>query len=68
MLAIDVSAERCLENWLYGAGTNDQGWGWEYPTLTLYNYDVRNKILELQNNGCNYLPDNWMVNISYQQY
>ena len=61
MLAIDVSAERCLENWLYGAGTNDQGWGWEYPTLTLYNYDVHNKILELQNNGCNYLPDNWRI-------
>ena len=65
MLAIDVSAERCLENWLYGAGTNDQGWGWPYPTLTLYNYDVRNKILELQNNGCNYLPDpyNWIVQL-----
>ena len=66
MLAIDVSAERCLENWLYGAGTNDQGWGWPYPTLTLYNYDVRNKILELQNNGCNYLPELWSYDIRYK--
>ena len=66
MLAIDVSAERCLENWLYGAGTNDQGWGWEYPTLTLYNYDVHNKILELQNNGRNYLPEIWRHNIRYK--
>ena len=65
MLAIDVSAERCLENWLYGAGTNDQGWGWEYPTLTLYNYDVHNKILELQNNGRNYLPYYWSIQYKY---
>ena len=65
MLAIDVSAERCLEKWLYGAGTNVQGW--PYPTLTLYNSDVYNKIWELQNNGFNYLPEIWS-NIKYKIY
>ena len=61
MLATDVSAEMCLENWLYEAGTNVQG---AVPTLTLYNYDVHNKI---QNYGFNYLPEIWS-NIQYKYY
>ena len=63
MLATNVSAEMCLENWLYDAGTNVQG----YPTLTLYNPDVYNKIQEqINNNNFNYLPGIWRYNIQYK--
>ena len=64
MLATDVSAEMCLENWLYEAGTNVQG---PVPTLTLYNEDVHNKIQELKSYGFNYLPEIWS-NIQYKYY
>ena len=65
MLATDVSAEMCLENWLYEAGTNVQ----VYPTLTLYNEDVYNKIQEQINNyGFNYLPEIWRYDIRYKYY
>lgn len=64
MLATDVSADMCLEKWLDEAGTNVQG---AAPTLTLYNSDVYNKILEQNNNGFNYLPEEWMYyNIRYK--
>lgn len=63
MLATDVSAEMCLENWLSEAGTNVQG----YRTLTLSNQGVYNEIQELQNNyGFNYLPYNWSIEYKYQ--
>ncbi|WP_172409860.1 fimbrillin family protein [Prevotella sp. P2-180] len=62
MLATDVSAEMCLENWLYEAGTYVQ----VSPTLTLYNSKVYNEIMELQNNGCNYLPEIWRYKIRYK--
>lgn len=64
MLATDVSADMCLEKWLDEAGTNVQG---AAPTLTLYNFDVYNKILEQNNNGYNYLPEEWKsYNIRYK--
>lgn len=64
MLATDVSADMCLEKWLDEAGTNVQG---AAPTLTLYNSDVYNKILEQNNNGFNYLPEEWKYyNIRYK--
>ena len=63
MLATDVSAEMCLENWLSEAGTNVQG----YRILTLSNQGVYNEIQELQNNyGFNYLPYNWSIEYKYQ--
>ena len=65
MLATDVSADMCLENWLNEAGTNNQGIA---PTLTLYNSDVYNKILEQNNNGFNYLPGIWGYDIRYKYY
>ena len=65
MLATDVSADMCLENWLNEAGTNNQGIA---PTLTLYNSDVYNKILEQNNNGFNYLPGIWSYDIRYKYY
>ena len=54
MLATNVSAVMCLENWLNGAGTNVQ----VSPTLTLYNQEVYNKII-------NYLPEGWSVRCKY---
>ena len=64
MLATNVSAYMCLENWLNGAGTSVQN-----PTLTLYNYDVYNKIQEqINNNNFNYLPGIWGYNIQYKYY
>ena len=65
MLATDVSADMCLENWLNEAGTNNQGIA---PTLTLYNSDVYNKILEQNNNGFHYLPGIWSYDIRYKYY
>ena len=63
MLATNVSAEMCLENWLYDAGTNVQG----YPTLTLYNSKVYNQIQEqINNNNFNYLPGIWRYKIRYK--
>ena len=56
MLATDVSADMCLGNWLNEAGTNVQG---AAPTLTLYNEEVYNQILEQNDNGFNYLPEEW---------
>ena len=63
MLATNVRESKCLAFWLYEAGTNVQG---KYPTLTLYNSDAYKKIMELQNNGWNYLPDLWRNNIRYK--
>ena len=63
MLATDVSAEMCLDHWLYDAGTNVQG----YPTLTLYNSKVYNQIQEqINNNNFNYLPGIWRYKIRYK--
>ncbi|WP_158215994.1 fimbrillin family protein [Prevotella sp. P5-92] len=56
MLATNVSAVMCLENWLNGAGTNVQEG--KIHTLTLYNQEVRNKII-------NYLPEGWSVRCKY---
>ena len=64
MLATDVIADMCLEKWLNKAGTNVQG---AAPTLTLYNEDVYKQILEQNNNGFNYLPEEWKsYNIRYK--
>ena len=54
MLATDISAEMCLDNWLNEAGTKAQD-----RILTLYNYDVYCNIIQ-------YIPDNWRYNISYK--
>ena len=56
MLATDVSAEMCLQDWLNGAGTSVQEG--KIHTLTLYNQEVRNKII-------NYLPEGWSVRCKY---
>ena len=65
MLATDVSAYMCLENWLNEAGTNVQGGA--CPTLTLYNYDVYNQIQEqIRKYDFNYLPELWSYNIRYK--
>ena len=64
MLATDISADMCLEKWLNDAGTNVQG---AAPTLTLYNEDVYKQILEQNNYGFNYLPEEWKYyNIRYK--
>ena len=63
MLATDVSAEMCLENWLNEAGTNVQG----APTLTLYNSDVYNEIQkQISEYHFNYLPEIWRYKIRYK--
>ena len=56
MLATDVSAEMCLQDWLNGAGTSVQEG--KIHTLTLYNQEVRNKIIY-------YLPEGWSVRCKY---
>ena len=62
MLATDVSAEMCLENWLNEAGTNVQN-----PTLTLYNEDVYNEIQkQISEYYFNYLPYNWNTQYKYE--
>ena len=62
MLATDVSADMCLENWLDEAGTNVQG----YPTLSLYNEDVYKQIQEqISEYHFNYLPYYWRIQYKY---
>ena len=61
MLATDISAYECLNDWLTDAGTNVE---WSEHTLTLDNEDVYNAM----RNMSNYLPDNWKYNVQYKNY
>ena len=60
MLATDVSAVMCLENWLYWAGTNVQEWA--FPTLHLFP-EIYNNLQELKDKY--YIPWYWNVQPYY---
>ena len=59
MLATEVSASNCLDNWLYNAGISATS-----RTLTLENDDVYYAISA----NSMYLPDNWKSGQATIQY